>query len=146
MLNKRQLLGVIVILSAVAAVALADQPYMRAARTNLQQARAQLQASLANKRGHRVKAIEHVNRAIGFVNQGIAYDRRHNHVQRALGEVLGLTTSPDQPHMQAALGLLNQAKSNLQQATADKGGYRVKAIDEVNLAIDETKKGIEAGE
>ena len=145
MLNKRQLLGVIVILSAVAAVALADQPYMRAARTNLQQARAQLQASLANKGGHRVKAIEHVNRAIGFVNQGIAYDRRHNHAQRSLGEVLSLTTS-DQPHMQAALGLLNQAKSNLQQATADKGGYRVKAIDEVNLAIDETKKGIDAGE
>ena len=146
MLNKRQLLGVVVILSAVVAVAFADQPYMRAARTNLQRARAKLQASLANKGGHRVKAIEHVNRAIGFVNQGIAYDRRHNHAQRALGEVLSLTTSPDQPHMQAALGLLNQAKSNLQQATADKGGYRVKAIDEVNLAIDETKKGIEAGE
>jgi len=120
---------------------------MRAARTDLQQARAQLQAALANKGGHRVKAIEHVNQAIVYVNQGIAFDRRHdNHAQQLLGEVFNTSATPDQPHMQAALDHLRQAKSNLENATSDKGGYRKRAIDEVNSAIDETKKGIDAGE
>jgi multidrug resistance efflux pump len=119
---------------------------MRAARTDLQQARAQLQRATANKGGHRVKAIEHVNAAMGFVNQGMAYDRRHNHAQGGLGAVFNTTTPPDQPHMQAALDHLRQAKANLERATSDKGGFRVKAIDEVNDAIDETQKGIDAGE
>ena len=149
MLNRRRVLGVFVLLCTLSAIALADQPYMRAARTDLQQARAQLQAALANKGGHRVKAIEHVNNAIAYVNQGIAFDRRHNHAPSSLGEVFNLAASPeslDQPHMQAALDHLRQAKSNLERASSDKGGYRVKAIDEVNDAIDETKKGIDAGE
>jgi multidrug resistance efflux pump len=146
MFDRRRVLGVIVLLGTLAAIVYADQPYMRAARTDLQQARAQLQAALANKGGHRVKAIEHVNNAIAYVNQGIAWDRRHNHAQRATSEVLGLAAAPDQPHMQAALDNLRQARSNLERATSDKGGYRVKAIDEVNKAIDETKKGIDAGE
>src|SRR5881397_2862322 len=144
MLNVKRVLGVAVLLGTFAAMVYADQPYMRAARTDLQQARAQLQAALANKGGHRVKAIEHVNNALAYVNQGIAWDRRHNHAQSVPGEVFMLT--PDQPHMQAALDLLRNARSNLERATSDKGGYRKKAIDEVNKAIDETKKGIDAGE
>jgi hypothetical protein len=48
--------------------------------------------------------------------------------------------------MQAALDNLRQAKSNLERATSDKGGFRKKAIDQVNDAIDETQKGIDAGE
>jgi hypothetical protein len=61
MLSRRRVIGIVVLLCALSAIALADQPYMRAAHTDLQQARAQLQAALANKGGHRVKAIEHVN-------------------------------------------------------------------------------------
>ena len=144
MLNRRRVLGVVVLVCTFASLALADQPYMRAARTDLQQAKAQLQAALANKGGHRVKAIEHVNRAIVFVNNGIAYDRRRHHPQSMLSEVF--STAPDQPRMQAALDHLRQAKTNLERATSDKGGWRRKAIDEVNDAIDETKKGIDAGE
>ena len=140
MLNRRRVIGIVVLLCALSGIALADQPYMRAARTDLQQARAQLQAALANKGGHRVKAIEHVNQAI------IAFDRRHNHAQGSLGEVFNTSFSLDQPHMQAALDHLRQAKSNLENASSDKGGFRKKAIDEVNNAIDETRKGIEAGE
>lgn len=113
---------------------------MFAARTDLQQARARLQAALANKGGHRVKAIEHVNRAIGLVNRGIAYDRRHNHAS------LITPALPDQPNMEAALEHLRQAKTNLERASSDKGGFRRAAIDEVNKAIDQTKKGIEAGQ
>jgi hypothetical protein len=136
----------LILLCSLTAVTFADQPYMTAARTNLQQARAQLQAARANKGGHRVKAIEHINNAIGLVNQGIAYARRHNHAQRTLAEAFTLTATADQPHMQAALDLLKQARSNLESATADKGGYRGKALAEVNDAIDETKKGIDVGE
>jgi hypothetical protein len=141
MLNGRRVLGVAVLLCAFTSLALADQPNMRAARTNLQQARGQLQAATANKGGHRVNAIEHVNNAIAFVNNGIAFDRHNNH-----GQPSSTVTTPDQPHMQAALSYLREAKTNLERATSDKGGWRKKAIDEVNKAIDETKKGIDVGE
>ena len=50
-----------------------------------------------------------------------------------------------QPHMQNALKSLNTAKTELQSATPDKGGHRVKAIGLVNSAIDEVQKGIKAG-
>jgi hypothetical protein len=133
------MLGVLVLLCTIAAVALADQPNMQSARTELQQARARLQAATHNKGGHRAKALEHVNRAIGYVNQGIQWDRRHNHAA-------SLFVVPDQPNMQVALDHLRDARTFLERATADKGGYRAKALDEVNAAIDETKKGIDAGE
>lgn len=139
MLNRRRVAGVLVVIAAFASLVFADQPFMRAAKTDLQQARARLQAALANKGGHRVKAIEHVNRAIGYVNRGIQFDRRNNHASM-------MSAVPDQPNMQAALELLRQARSNLEKATSDKGGFRRAAIDEVNKAIDETKKGIDAGE
>jgi hypothetical protein len=119
---------------------------MQAARNNLQQARAQLQAATHNKGGHRANAIGYVNNAIALVNQGIAYDRRHNHAASTLGEVFDAAVAQDQPHMQSALELLRSARTNLENATTDKGGFRKKAIDQVNKAIDETKKGIEAGE
>lgn len=48
-----------------------------------------------------------------------------------------------QPHMVAALASLQVAKTNLQTATPDKGGFRVKALQNVNEAIDNVKKGIE---
>lgn len=145
MFSRRRCLGIVVMLCTLTAIATADQPFMQAARTDLQQARAQLQAARANKAGHRAKAIDHVNNAIVLVNQGMAYDRRHNHALQA-PEVFDTTSATDQPHMQAALDHLRRAKTNLEKATSDKGGFRKKAIDEVNDAIDETKKGIDAGE
>jgi hypothetical protein len=145
MLNRR-VLGVVVLVCTFSSLALADQPYMNAARTNLLQARGQLHLARGNKDGHRVNAIAHVNKAIGLVNQGIEFDRRNNHAVSALSEVFDAAVMPDQPHMRSALELLRSARTNLENATSDKGGYRKKAIDEVNEAIDETKKGIDAGE
>ena len=49
----------------------------------------------------------------------------------------------DQPHMQAALDFLRSARSELDKAEADKGGFRARAIDLVNRAIDETKRGVD---
>jgi hypothetical protein len=49
----------------------------------------------------------------------------------------------DQPHMQAALEALRTAQRELHEATADKGGHRVKAERLVSDAIAEVEKGIE---
>ena len=48
-----------------------------------------------------------------------------------------------QPLMRGALNNLEQALNQLQKATSDKGGHRVKAIEHVKAAIAETKAGIE---
>jgi len=121
-------LGLIVVANALPP----DQPFMEAARTDLQRARAELQLATRDKAGHRGKAVNLVSQAIGQVSAGIDYAKRHNH------------TAPDQPHMQAALDALRSAQTNLEKATADKGGHRAKAMDLVKQAIDEVKLGIEA--
>jgi hypothetical protein len=123
---------------AVAGLAAGDQPFMRAARADLMTAKSELQKAIPDKGGHRVKAIQLVNQAIAEVNAGIAFDRRHNHAI--------FSTAPDQPHMTAALAALESAKNNLDHATSDKGGHRANAIDIIKDAIDEVKKGIEAGQ
>lgn len=129
---------------AFIAAAVPDQPFMKAARGDLNTARSELQKATPDKGGHRVKAIELVNSAIAEVNAGIAFDRRHNHASTLSAEEL-FASAPDQPHMQTALIALESARNNLDRATADKGGHRVKAIDYVKDAISEVKKGIEAG-
>jgi hypothetical protein len=50
--------------------------------------------------------------------------------------------SAAQPHMQAALNHLKQARTSLNRATADKGGHRERAIELVNQAIDQVEAGI----
>jgi hypothetical protein len=122
----------------VIAGAAPDQPFMRAARADLQTAKNQLQQATPDKGGHRVKAMSLVNQAIAQVNAGIAFDRRHNHAESIFAG------GPDQPHMTAALTALESAKNNLERATADKGGHRSRALDYVKDAISEVKKGIEA--
>jgi hypothetical protein len=62
-----------------------------------------------------------------------------------LGAVIGFSTqslAQQQPNMQAALDSLRQARNQLLQATNDKGGYRVKALTDVNNAIINVEKGI----
>lgn len=48
----------------------------------------------------------------------------------------------DQPHMQAALAALKQAREHLQQAEADKGGHRAAAIKATDDAIKHTEMGM----
>jgi hypothetical protein len=47
-----------------------------------------------------------------------------------------------QPHMEAALGLLQNARGELQAAEPNKGGHRERAIGLVDQAIVETRNGI----
>lgn len=132
--------GIILAVTAVANVP--DQPYMRAARVDLQKARAALQRAEHNKGGHRVNAIGLINSAIAEVDRGIAFDRTHIR-RRHHADSTAMVV--DQPNMQAALDHLQSAKQNLQAASADKGGHRQNAIDYVNRAIDEVNRGIAAG-
>ncbi len=50
-----------------------------------------------------------------------------------------------QPHMQAALRALRNARGELAAALPDKAGHRVNAINLVDQAITETEAGIAAG-
>jgi anti-sigma factor RsiW len=50
--------------------------------------------------------------------------------------------SADQPHMQAALEHLREAKGELERADRDKGGHREAAIRATNDAIAQVEKGI----
>lgn len=134
---------VTLLMAGVMAGAAPDQPFMQAARADLQTAKRELQRATPDKGGHRVKALTLVNQAIAQVNQGIAFDRRHNHA-RALNVETLFAASPDQPHMRAALAALESAKNNLERATSDKGGHRANALDLVKDAISEVKKGIDA--
>jgi hypothetical protein len=48
-----------------------------------------------------------------------------------------------QVHMQAALDALLSAQKHLDEAVADKGGHRAKAMRLVHQAVDEVRAGIE---
>lgn len=56
----------------------------------------------------------------------------------------GLATA-GQPAMRNALENLREARTNLNNATWNKGGHRVEAIRLVNLAIDQVQAGIADG-
>ena len=56
-----------------------------------------------------------------------------------------LTARADQPHMRRALEHLRTAKAELEAAEHNKGGWRIRAIENTNRAIAETEKGMAAG-
>jgi len=63
-----------------------------------------------------------------------------------IGIAVGSWAAVHQPHMMAALEALKTAKTELEIAEHNKGGHRAKALELVHKAIEQTKKGIEAGE
>ena len=63
-----------------------------------------------------------------------------------IGSAIGSWAAINQPHMIAALDALHKAKAELEVAEHNKGGHRQKALELVHKAIEQTKKGIEAGE
>ena len=73
----------------------------------------------------------------------------------ALTVILGLLSVPltavasydeDQPHMQAALEALQQAKHHLEEAKHDKGGHRAAALKATQDAIRHVEMGMKVGE
>jgi hypothetical protein len=63
-----------------------------------------------------------------------------------IGAGAGSWAAINQPHMMAALEALQKAKMELEIAEHNKGGHREKALELVHKAIEQTKKGIAAGE
>jgi hypothetical protein len=63
----------------------------------------------------------------------------------ALATMLAFNTAGAdvQPKMRDALGNLKSALASLQDATPDKGGHRVKAINLTKSAIEQVEKGIQ---
>ncbi|MBI3678529.1 MAG: hypothetical protein HY243_18120 [Proteobacteria bacterium] len=51
-----------------------------------------------------------------------------------------------QRHMQAAVGYLQEARDELQDARHNKGGHRVEALRLTNAAIAETRAGMDSAE
>ena len=142
---KAAAFGLFLLILLAGVVSAQDQPNMVAARGDSNVAKRELMVPEHNKGGHRAKAIEYINSAIVQINKGIAFARRHNHAQAInIDEVLSAPVTPDQPHMRAALDSLNSAKGKLLKATNDKGGHRAKAIELIDMAIDEVNKGIAA--
>ena len=47
----------------------------------------------------------------------------------------------EEPHMSAALGHLQEAKAELEKATANKGGHREKAMQLVDQAMEQVRAG-----
>ena len=60
----------------------------------------------------------------------------------AAATIVPEVTADPQPKMQAALDSLHSAQHSLEQATADKGGHRAKAIELTKQAIDQVQAGI----
>ena len=148
----KRVLNVFLAVSICAVLANAlDQPQMQAARNDLNKAEKSLRKATADKGGHRARAINLINQAIAEVNLGIEYDRTHitpgKRGRRGSSDFdesnfMAVSTSADQPNMQAAKESLQDALSHLQRASADKGGHRERAMDLVRSAIDEVEKGI----
>jgi len=63
-------------------------------------------------------------------------------VALVVGFAAGNAFAERQPHMQAALRALRNARQQLDSAEADKGGHRVKAVELVNQAIREVEAGV----
>ena len=70
-------LGIVVAITTYALPSRADQPFMKAALSDLKQAQGFLKKAKADKGGHRVKAMEFTANAIAAVNRGIEWDRTH---------------------------------------------------------------------
>jgi hypothetical protein len=55
------------------------------------------------------------------------------------------TARADQPHMRRALENLRAARAELQEAEHNKGGWRLRAIENTDRAIRETERGMAVG-
>jgi len=114
---------------------IAGQPRMEKALTALTDARALLEKAEHNKGGWRASAIAATDKAIAETKRGIAFDNKNS--TRDESVALG-----SQPNMDGALAQLREARTALENAEHDKGGWRVAALASTDGAIKATRKGI----
>ena len=128
------------------------QPKMQAAFVALQRADASLRRASPNKGGHRERAIELVRQAMGAVDAGMRYAAAHP-TEVGVGEGPALPEPVDQnvpgaerqPNMAQAVVELREARRQLREAKADKGGYRVQALNLIQQALAQIWEGIRFG-
>ncbi len=114
-----------------------SQPHMTAALKALNTALSELNQAAKDKGGYRAAAVVNVKQAIKDVNAGIAYVNKNG-----LSKTAASATTKSQPHMTAALAALGTAYSELNSAAHDKGGFRVKAMADVQTAMANVTAGI----
>jgi hypothetical protein len=120
------------------------QPEMQAALRDLQRAQQKLQNSAENKGGHRAKALQLTQAAITNVQQGIQYAAQHGDKNvGALPAETPVQPTGNQPAMNAALQYLQHAEQYLRSGGTDKGGFRVKAANNVRQATQEVQAGMQ---
>jgi hypothetical protein len=143
-------MAIFLTVSFLALPARADQPFMRAAKDNLEDAMKYLKKATADKGGYRERAMSLVSQAISSVNNGIAYDQRTPNDRKRRNDTgfenplsEANSNNYDQPNMVKAREYLQSALSNLNRASADKGGYREQAMSQVRDAINAVNDGIE---
>ena len=125
---------------------------MQAAFVALQRADASLRRASPNKGGHRERAIELVRQAMGAVDAGMRYAAAHP-TEVGGGEGPALPEPVDQnvpgaerqPHMAQAVVELREARRQLREAKADKGGYCVQALNLIQQALAQIWEGIRFG-
>lgn len=122
---------------------------MQAAFAALQRADASLQRASPNKGGHRERAIQLVRQAMGAVDAGMRYAAAHA-TEVGLGEGPALPEPVDQnvpgaerqPNMAQAVVELREARRQLREAKANKGGYRVQGLNLIQQALTQVWEGI----
>lgn len=143
-----------------------NQKFMKTARQDLNKALNALKRASADKGGHRERAVDLVQQAVAEVDKGMAFDKQNpNDRQRERpgkrseqqprgDDVDGASgvrfvaaswaaqKPSEQPNMQMAKTHLQSALSNLDRATADKGGFRVNAVRLAREALKEVEQGI----
>ena len=152
-LNRKTAVLLAAIISVVwitsPAAAALDQPRMQAAREDLVKAQTSLKRATTDKGGHRNRALEIVAEAIKEVDRGIEYDRTHitpggrRNSDFNEDQFFTASSTPDQPNMQQARTHLQNALSNLNRASADKGTHRTTAMQLIRDAIAQVDAGIE---
>lgn len=125
------------------------QPKMQATLAYLDQARVAVQSAAPNKGGHRVAALALIQQAMGAVQAGMQWAAQH---PKEVGVLEGAAPPEPvaaavpganrQPRMAAAVVSLREARRQLREARADKGGYRAQALNLINQALAQLRQGI----
>ena len=129
-----------------------DNPMIRDAQQALEQARNELQQAAPQFAAHRDRALQYVNQASQELNLALQYAAQRGVVNPSSamnnqGYMQPMSSSGNDtgyPRMRNAQQALEQARSALQQAGAQFGGHKQRAIDQINQALQEIGLGLQA--
>ena len=144
MLNRRCVLGGLLLLFTVADISHAEWPKMKLAKRELQKSQGYLYAE-NSKEGPALRATQLVTAAIAEVDESIKLDSNNHHAQLQPVPVFSAAVL-GKKNLTLALEHLKLGKEYLEAAKPDHGGHRDKALDYTNKAIEELEKAIAAAD